>query len=209
MTDTVHEFDAPRGWQVTITLRDIRPPVWRRLVLPDHLNFAELHEIIQAAFGWTDSHLHQFSAGGLVIGAPEFDEDTFSRHRTFEATEIFLHDLIFLGQEPGLVLYEYDFGDSWIHAIEFDTPVILERGGIYPLLLGGERAAPPEDVGGPGGYERFLEAWRNPLHEEYAETRRWAGRRFDPETFDAVKTQKAILTSLRRARKDYRFRQER
>jgi len=112
--------------------------------------------IHRSGAGWSESHLHQFSAGGLVIGAPEFDENRFNRHRTFEATEISLHDLVFLGQEPGVILYEYDFGDSWIHAIEFDTPVILERGGAYPVLLGGSRARPPEDVGGPEGYERFL-----------------------------------------------------
>jgi hypothetical protein len=75
--------------KTTITIADIEPPIWRRLLLPRELNFAQLHEVIQAAFGWTDSHLHQFVVGGLVVGAPEVDRD----RKILEATEIALRDL--------------------------------------------------------------------------------------------------------------------
>ena len=207
MTDTVYNFDAPRGWQVTITLEDIEPPIWRQLILPDSLNFAGLHEVIQAAFGWTNSHLHQFSAAGIVIGAPEFDRSGLNRHRTFEATDVSLSDLIFLQNHSGVIFYEYDFGDSWIHAILFEEPVILQSGNKYPLLLEGKRSGPPEDCGGPHGYQSFLEAWSDPRHEGHAQMKKWAGKTFNPEAFDPAKVQKAILTALRKAQSDYRFRQ--
>jgi len=89
-----------------ITIADIEPPIWRRLLLPRDLNFAELHEVIQAAFGWTDSHLHQFVVGGLVIGAPAFDEDRLRGHEVLEATEIFLRDLDLSRLPHQKILYE-------------------------------------------------------------------------------------------------------
>ena len=82
--------------KATITIADIEPPIWRRILLPRELNFAQLHEVIQAAFGWTDSHLHQFVVGGIFVGAPEFDED----RKILEATEIALRDLDFYYVPP-------------------------------------------------------------------------------------------------------------
>ena len=79
-------------------------------MLPRDLNFAQLHEIIQAAFGWTDSHLHQFIVGGLVVGAPEFDEDGLIDRQILEATEVFLRDLDLYHMPKLKILYEYDFG---------------------------------------------------------------------------------------------------
>lgn len=202
------DFDPKLLWQVTITIAEIEPRIWRRLLLPEDLNFAQLHEVIQAAFGWTDSHLHQFIVGGLVIGAPEFDEDGYNRHQTFEATEVFLRDLVLDDLDAPKILYEYDFGDSWRHWICFESQLPEAVGETYPLLVDGSRSAPPEDVGGTLGYAEFLEGWRDPEHEEHLAMRRWAGRRFDPEAFDREKAQKAIRSALRRCRGGYRFRLE-
>ncbi|MBO0711231.1 MAG: plasmid pRiA4b ORF-3 family protein [Acetobacteraceae bacterium] len=202
------DFDAKFLWQVTITVADIEPPIWRRLLLPEDLNFAQLHEVIQAAFGWTDSHLHQFVIGGIVVGAPEFDEDGNNRHRTFNASEVFLRDLVLHNLGEAKILYEYDFGDHWCHWITFDSELPGAAGESYPLLIDGRRSAPPEDVGGPRGYADFLEAWHDPEHEDHRAMRRWVGRRFDPEAFDREKTQKAIRSALRRCRGNYRFRRE-
>jgi hypothetical protein len=192
--------------QVKITIEDIQPEIWRRLKLPRDLNFAQLHETIQAAFGWTDSHLHEFVVGGLIVGAPEFDEDGMSGRQTFEATEVFLRDLDFMRWADPRILYEYDFGDGWRHWIEFETQVPRAANETYPLLVEGARHGPPEDVGGAGGYERFLEAWSDPDHEDHRDMRRWVGRGFKPEAFDREKLQKAINTALRRCKKGYRFR---
>lgn len=202
------DFDPKLLWQVTITIAEIEPRIWRRLLLPEDLNFAQLHEVIQAAFGWSDSHLHQFIVGGLVIGAPEFDEDGYNRHQTFEAAEVFLRDLVLDDLDAPKILYEYDFGDAWRHWICFESQLPEAVGETYPLLVDGSRSAPPEDVGGTLGYAEFLEAWRDPEHEEHLAMRRWAGRRFDPEAFDREKAQKAIRSALRRCRGGFRFRLE-
>jgi hypothetical protein len=82
---------------------DISPPVGRTLELPMELNLAQLHEVLQAAFGWTDSHLHEFEIGGLSYGAPEFDEDGLSDRRTFEASEVRLADFAFRFDAPILI----------------------------------------------------------------------------------------------------------
>jgi len=201
------DFNAKLLWQVTITIADIEPAIWRRLLLPEDLNFAQLHEVIQAAFGWTDSHLHQFVVGGIVIGAPEFETGD-NRYRTFEASEVFLRDLDLFHWGAAKILYEYDFGDCWHHWITLDRRLAEAPRETYPLLIDGRRSAPPEDSGGPRGYMEFLQAWRDPGHDEHRAMRRWAGRRFDPEAFDHEKAQKVIRSALRRCRGNYRFRIE-
>ena len=101
--------------QAKVTLEDIAPPIWRQLLLPPTLNLAELHHVIQAAFGWLDSHLHQFVIGGLCYGAPElleqdmaFEEDP----QVFEATLVRLCDFDWSYAQPIRFLYVYDFGDN-------------------------------------------------------------------------------------------------
>lgn len=186
----------------------VEPAITRTLELPSDLNFAQLHEVLQAAFGWTDSHLHQFHVGGLTIGAPEAIEDTPYGPRVFEATEVQLKDLTFPYEaDPTLsITYQYDFGDDWRHEL------VLRRAGIeddvkYPRCVAGQRACPPEDVGGYPGYADFLEAWLDSGHEEHKAMRRWAGTKFDPERFDLDKTNKAITKAMRACRGDYQQRQ--
>ena len=185
----------------------IEPIISRSLELPAKLNFAQLHEVLQAAFGWTDSHLHQFIVGGLTIGAPEFDDDGMSDQRIFEATDVRLQDLTFPDEDDDTlcIVYEYDFGDNWRHRLVLKR-VPRENGVSYPRCVAGARSGPPEDVGGCYGYEQFLEAWRDPDHEEHKALRRWAGRKFDPERFDLEATNKAITKAMRASRGDYRFR---
>ncbi|MBL8699438.1 MAG: plasmid pRiA4b ORF-3 family protein [Alphaproteobacteria bacterium] len=200
-------FQEPTALRLTITIADIEPAIWRRVVVPRALNFAQLHEVIQAAFDWTDSHLHHFIVGGLVIGAPEFDEDGFNEYTTLEATEIKLTDLLIRYDEKLRIRYEYDFGDSWRHEIEIeelapaDTPA-----GPLPICIAGARHRPPEDVGGPNGYFEFLEAWHDKTHVDHKALRRWVGRAFDPEKFDAAKATRDIARALKRCSGGYRFR---
>jgi Plasmid pRiA4b ORF-3-like protein len=193
-----------------VHILDIEPKISRSLELPVALNFAQLHEVLQAAFGWTDSHLHQFNVGGLIVGASEFDQDGLSGHQTFEATEVRLQDLVFPYDEDDslTILYEYDFGDDWRHRIVMRR-IPAQAGVKYPRCVAGSRSRPPEDVGGPSGYLGFLEAWLDPTHDEHKAMRRWAGRKFDPECFDLEATDKAISKAVRVARGGYRFRHER
>ena len=186
---------------------DVNPPIARTLELPMDFNLAQIHEVLQAAFGWTDSHLHQFDIGGLSYGAPEFDEDGLSGRRTFDASEVCLADFAFDFEAPILIFYEYDFGDCWTHAVSL-VVARREAGVKYPRCTQGSRSGPPEDVGGPTGYADFLEIWHDPLDDQHKDMRRWAGRKFDPERFDLDATNKAITRAIRRSHGNYRFRHE-
>jgi len=185
----------------------IEAAVTRTLELPCELNFAQLHEVLQAAFGWIDSHLHQFHVGGLTIGAPEAIEDDVYGPRVFEATEVRLKDLTFPYEaDPALTItYQYDFGDNWQHSLVLRRAEI-EDGVKYPRCIAGARACPPEDVGGYSGYADFLQAWLDPAHEDHQDNRRWAGKKFDPERFDLEVTNKAIAKAMRLSKGDYRQR---
>ena len=192
-------------FRAEIHIAGIQPPIRRTLELPLDLNLAQLHEVLQATFGWTDSHLHQFDIGGLTYGAPEFDQDGWSDRQTFEASGVRLADFATPYDAPVVIQYEYDFGDCWTHVIEF-TAKPREAGIKYPRCIAGCRAGPPEDVGGTSGYAEFLEAWRDPLDEQHRDMRRWAGRKFDPERFDLDANNKAIARAIRRSKGGYRFR---
>ena len=193
--------------QADIHIVDIQPVISRRFELPGNLNLAQLHEVIQASFEWTDSHLHQFDIGGLTYGAPEFDEGDWSDRRTFEASDVRLCDFATYGPAPLIIFYEYDFGDSWMHVIEL-TRKAKEPGVKYPRCVAGSRRAPPEDVGGPSGYFDFLEAWHDPRHQDHKDMRRWAGRTFNPERFNLDVNNKAIAKAIRHSKGSYRFRFE-
>jgi hypothetical protein len=80
--------------------------------------------------------------------------------------------------------YTYDFGDNWRHVIQVEKVLAAEPGARYPRCVGGKRACPPEDCGGPWGYGDFLEAISNPKHPEHEDMLEWAGDEFDPEAFD-------------------------
>jgi len=180
----------------------------RTLELPRDLNFAQLHEVLQAAFGWTDSHEHQFIVGGLVVGAPEYLEEDAYGPRVIAATEVHLRDLRFPYRPNAQleILYQYDFSDNWQHRLIL-TPMLRAESVKYPRCIAGSRAGPPEDVGGDIRYQEFLEAWRDPEHEEDAANRRWAGRKFDPERFDLEAANRTNARALRLSCGDYRARQ--
>ena len=197
-------------FQSKVTILDIDPPIWRSLLLPPAANLAELHHVVQAAFGWLDCHLHEFIIGGLAYGAPEMAREAVTEDdaRMFEATGVRLRDFD-LYHVPGVrFLYHYDFGDSWLHLVEFEQLVDRDPSLNYPTCIGGARHRPPEDVGGTAGYGEFLEAWHDPAHAEHRAMRKWAGRRFQPEKFDLEATDKAVKAAYRKARGDYIFRRE-
>jgi Plasmid pRiA4b ORF-3-like protein len=173
---------APRGptsvHQLKITLTGIRPPIWRRLQVSSSINLRRLHDVIQEAMGWTQSHLYQFEVGDVEYGEP--DEEFGMPIRSAKATP-----LRKIAPAAGAVFsYEYDFGDSWQHRIEAEKVLPPEPGVRYPRCLAGKRACPPEDVGGIYGYEEFLQAICDPNHPEHEAMLEWVGEDFDPEAFD-------------------------
>ena len=166
------------AFQIKVTLNSIEPEIWRRLVVPSNITLEKLHEAIQVAMGWTNSHLHQFSVGDAVYGNIEhFDDDVdVADERGIALAEA-------APDKGSAILYRYDMGDNWEHAIVVEEIVPADGGEIAARCLDGARACPPEDVGGPGGYGGFLEAIKDPGHEEHEDLLEWAGGAFDPEEF--------------------------
>lgn len=172
-------FKMSKILQLKISLRGLRPSVWRRILVEDTINFYELHNIIQKVMGWECYHLFEFDQGGLSIGEPHEDYGGEVR----DSRKIKLNS-IFTGEKQRLS-YIYDFGDSWEHMIVVEK--ILEKDGSkkYPVCIAGEMACPPEDSGGVWGYEEMLEIKKNKNHPEYEEKIvGWLGEDFDPEKFD-------------------------
>ena len=150
--------------------------------------------------GWTNSHLHQFEIDGVRYGDPEllmegFEDETppVNSLRT-KVSKILPKD----GKRFHFD-YEYDFGDGWEHEILFEGCLRAEKGSRYPLCLEGQRACPPEDVGGPYYYPEYLEALADPDHERHEEFMEWSGP-FDPEKFDA----EAVTKRMRRGLPNWR-----
>jgi len=173
-------------FQFKITLNGISPAIWRRIQVPGDYSFWDLHVAIQDAMGWLDYHLHEFelkqpgSQTRVRIGIP--DEDFDWSRKTLAGWVVAIAD--YFTEANRTALYTYDFGDSWVHQIKLES---IESGSPqekYPACIGGERACPPEDVGGVWGYESFLEIIQDPEHEEYEEMLSWVGGEFDPESFD-------------------------
>lgn len=164
-------------YRLKVTLRHIHPPVWRRIEVPANIKLDKLHRILQVAMGWTDSHMHAFRLGMEQYGAPSREfPDMFKNERTIRLDQL-------VGEGKKLI-YEYDFGDGWEHEIKVEKILPAEKGKRYPTCPAGKRACPPDDCGGPWGYEHLLEVLRDPKHEEYGEMREWIGGEFDPEDFD-------------------------
>jgi hypothetical protein len=168
-----------------VHLLEVHPAVWRRIEIRAGATFWALHVALQNAMGWTDSHLHDFElpradAGEPAwIGMPGFagDEDREIYTDFEERLDSWIHSV---GER---FFYNYDYGDGWRHEIVVEAIEPAAGRERYPRCLAGESACPPEDVGGPGGYEHFLDALFDPQHPEHAEYRRWAGGSFDPEDF--------------------------
>ena len=167
-------------YQIKVTLKDTKPPIWRRILVLEDTTLLKLHDILQIVMGWQDYHLHMFTLDGENYGDPANDE--FGDLGIMPEHEFKLSDLIHgAGQR---FTYEYDFGDGWIHALRVEEIGPRRAGVRYPTCTAGRRACPPEDVGGVWGYQRFLEAIHDPAHPEHEEYLTWIGGQFDPAGFD-------------------------
>ena len=173
-------------YQLKITLRGSKPPIWRRIQVRSNTTLAKLHDIFQIVMGWNNYHLHQFIIHEVEYGVPDRDYDM----DTEDERKVKLGELIFTEKEK--FVYEYDFGDSWEHEILVEKIVPIEKGVHYPICLKGKRACPPEDCGGIWGYSEFLEAIEDVNHPEHDDMLEWIGGEFDPEEFDVNSINKRL-----------------
>ena len=187
--------------QLKVTLDDSEPAIWRRLLVPENISLYDLHEILQIAMGWTNSHLHEFTIARKNYGDPEDDE--LDNQGTRNETDYRLNQLYL--REKTKFSYLYDFGDNWEHTISvekilppdsYPTGMLSKSaGGIrYPVCLEGKRACPPDDVGGVWGYANFLQAMADPNHEDHDDYFEWLGGNFDPEAFDLEEVNRNLKT---------------
>jgi len=179
------------AYTLSIRLVEIEPVIWRRITVPGQLTLHQLHQVVQVTMGWTYSHLHQFVVpdknGNIYYGEPSPEDDYFHKDDR-------LVHLTFIAPNQGSTfLYEYDFGDSWKHEITVeDISPTPDDEPPYPWCLDGQRACPPEDVGGASGYQHFLEAWRDRSHREHQDMRHWVGKHFKPDLFSVQQVNAAL-----------------
>lgn len=178
----------PRPVPLRIELRDVVPLVWRRVLVSNHWTLASLHHYLQWVMGWNDSHAHEFEVGTGII-APQWwiderslDADTsnFRDERRVSIAAVAAE----LGTR-GEFEYRYDMGDDWrLRIVIEDSPDQAAPDLPLPRCVAGENAGPPDDVGGPPGYEQFLAILADRRHEEHAHLAQWIGGVFDPKGFD-------------------------
>lgn len=167
-------------YQIKITLKGIRPPIWRRFLVRSNIKLDEFHEILQIVMGWSNSHLHGFVSGDTVYSEPDpdFDLDEIEDERKVKLASV-------LTYEGDKLRYDYDFGDNWEHDVVLEKILPFTPKQQLPFCLKGKRACPPEDCGGIWGYQNLLNIISNPEHEDHDEWLEWLPENFDPESFSA------------------------
>ena len=187
---------SPSLYTLRIELVDIQPTIWRLLHIDGRIRLDAFHHVLQAAVGWTDAHLHHFEIREKQYGVPDPEYDDEGRG-LIDERKFRLNQLLDIGDSA---IYLYDFGDSWGHRITVvDIKEIGDRdpGVRNAWIEAGERACPPEDAGGAGQYQDFLERLENdPYGKETVSTREWAGLDYDPSRFDRHAANAAIARML-------------
>ncbi|MGD0461847.1 MAG: plasmid pRiA4b ORF-3 family protein [Tepidisphaeraceae bacterium] len=178
------------AYQLKITLRGSKPPIWRRVVVPADLTLSRLHVVIQLAMGWDDCHLHLFEIDGQTFQGPGPDGYLSDDMDFLDESQYRLSDLA--NRERAKFRYEYDFGDSWEHVILVEKIIPAADKPKVMVCTAGKGRCPMEDSGGIWGYHIKLSILANPKHSDYAEIREWIGDEFDPNQFDPVAASKAL-----------------
>jgi len=149
--------DHPSTYTVRLELDGAAPEIWRRLELASDLTLDALHDVVQAAMGWTDSHLHQFRMDDrtepFLTDFAEEEGDEGIHERDVRLDQV-------LASPGDRLSYDYDFGDGWDHTLELET--VSEYDGEVARVLDGRRACPPEDCGGIGGHDEIRELLAHP-----------------------------------------------
>jgi hypothetical protein len=176
---------------LTISLDEVEPRVWRRLEIPAGYNFNRLHQVLNAAMGWLDMHLHEFEVAGKRYGdgvdmAAEADA-------ALPEADLVIGDVARSRQHR--FAYWYDFGDDWWHTVEIESVVPALSGVFYPRCTDGAGACPPEDCGGPPGFEELKRALADPGHPDHEDLKEWYGGKVDLDLF-SIEATSALLRQV-------------
>lgn len=169
-------------YQLKVTLEDIKPPIWRRILVPSNINLGQFHFVLQIAMGWRNSHLHQFTVGRTIYGSVDDDMGLDLGLDQEDENQYTVSEL--LNREKSWLRYEYDFGDGWSHKVLLEKKLPDDRTIKLAKCVKGKRACPPEDCGGIWGYVELLEVLKEQEHPEHEEMVEWLGGEFDPEEFN-------------------------
>ncbi len=188
---------------IKIEMVEVLPTVWRKFVIPSDISLDRLHDVIQVVMGWTDSHLHEFNFGNQrYVETPdeEFDDEMTDIEGSVRLNRHFK-------KKGDSCIYVYDFGDSWMHKLTLENANYkLDEHESEIWCLDGKGACPPEDVGGPPGYEEFCEIIKNPRRSNHKEMVAWSShiqpqfKKFDPEHFDQYSVNDLLGWYIRWAR---------
>lgn len=179
--------------EIEVTLEFVEPPVTRTLQVPHTIRLDRLHLTLQAAMGWTNSHLYIFEAAGVTWGVP----DPELGGADLPASKTSLAQVI-EDTDVHTVRYVYDLGDGWEHRLQIGKITPLVPGELYPRLTEVSGQCPPEDVGGPPGYEEFCAAMKDPNHPEHVHLKDWHGTGFDAGTPPADELRLEVLKLAKR-----------
>jgi len=181
---------------IKVTLLGTKPPIWRRLLVPASMTLAKLHDVLQTAMGWHDCHMHEFRAGERHFGRPD-PEDISMGMQVENERNIRLSSVL---RRPGAkLIYTYDFGDNWEHAIVLEKLLPLMPGTTDPICIDGSLACPPDDCGGIPGFYELVDALADPNHEQHQEMRDWIGGDFDPQAFSVEEVNRKLAPKRRRS----------
>jgi hypothetical protein len=184
--------------QLHVTLAGTNPSIWRRIIVPDSINFFDLHHIIQISMGWTNSHLFEFLVSDYTL---RFIDEQFEDSDSYADAKEIAIDLL-LTKEKYRFKYIYDFGDHWEHSVEVEKIDKEDPERVYPLCVGGNLNCPPEDCGGISGYYNLLEILKDKKHPEYKDMKGWLGKKYDPGKLGLNKINKK-LPKFRKYMKDW------
>lgn len=191
MAKTAPKKAAAKGvLSLKVTLKNTKPPIWRRILVPDSMNLGDLHTAIQIVMGWNDCHLHDFDAAGERYGDPTNTEEVADEGR--------LKLSVLVKSGVTRFVYNYDFGDNWEHNILIEKAPPANAPGTYPACVAGKRNCPPEDCGGPWGYAELLATLADPADPQYEEQLEWLGGDFDPEAFSVAAADAMLAAGFHR-----------
>jgi hypothetical protein len=190
---------ANKIYVLRIELKEIKPVIWRRFIVPSDIILDRLHDIIQIVMGFNDSHLHEFNIGGIKYTEEPELEYMEEDDEILEEGLFALNKLVKLKDTE--FEYLYDFGDNWSHSVILErTNYKLKQYETPVMCMAGKRACPPDDVGGVGGYENFCSIMTDKSHPEYKEYKTWFGYAYDPEFLDIDFINNQLLRYMRWSR---------